>query len=203
MPLISIRRLTGAARYSFVPSLTHMCTITSPMWTGGRPGGGPGVWWGCVLGLPVTSLSEMFYHLVQRRSAGSSGWAGCCFLASSGVTRSWFGSSAGGTTAQAASTHGCDPSFLPPWLSDLPPEGAQAFQLWILCPRSISLSLSFSRSLSLPLSSSSNFAFSLLQRQQQGFPGEFYKCLSAGTAGTSLFPSARKRSSERRQSSSR
>lgn len=58
---------------------------------------------------------------------------------------------------------------------------------------------------SLPrsLAPSSEFAFTLLQRQQRGFPGEFYKCLSAGTVGTSLFPSARKRSSERHQSSAR
>lgn len=61
-----------------------------------------------------------------------------------------------------------------------------------------SLSLSLS-----PFSSSSGLAVILLQRQQRGFPGEFYKCLSAGTVGTSLFPSARKRSSERRRSSAR
>lgn len=38
-------------------------------------------------------------------------------------------------------------------------------------------------------------------RRRQGFPGEFYKCPSGGTVGTSLFPSARKLSSERHQSS--
>lgn len=37
-------------------------------------------------------------------------------------------------------------------------------------------------------------------RQQRGFPGVFYKRQSGGTEGTSLFPSARKLSSELRQS---
>lgn len=45
------------------------------------------------------------------------------------------------------------------------------------------------------------YAFIPSWRQRQGFPREFYKCLSGGTAGTSLFPSAHKLSSERRQSS--
>lgn len=40
-----------------------------------------------------------------------------------------------------------------------------------------------------------------LWRRRRGFPAEFYKCPSGGTAGTSLFPSARKLSSEHRQSS--
>ena len=44
-------------------------------------------------------------------------------------------------------------------------------------------------------------AFNPSWRRRRGFPGEFYKCPSGGTAGTSLFPSARKLSSERRQSS--
>lgn len=56
--------------------------------------------------------------------------------------------------------------------------------------------MSFMSSLS-PL----DWAFIPSWRRQQGFPGEFYKCPSGGTAGTSLFPSAHKLSFERRQSS--
>lgn len=52
--------------------------------------------------------------------------------------------------------------------------------------------------LSLP---SSGRAFIPSWRRRRGSPEEFYKCPSGGTAGTSLFPSTRKRSSERRQSS--
>lgn len=51
------------------------------------------------------------------------------------------------------------------------------------------------------LSLSCKRSFILSWRQRRGFPGEFYKCPSGGTVGTSLFPSARKLSSERRQSS--
>lgn len=77
-------------------------------------------------------------------------------------------------------------SLLPSLLSVLPPEGAQTFQLGGF--------MSF-------LSPPPQRAFILLWRRRRGFQGESYKCPSGGTEGTSLFPSARKLSSERRQSS--
>lgn len=77
-------------------------------------------------------------------------------------------------------------ALLPPLFSALPPERARAFQSWGLrpfCP--------------FP----TRGVLILWRRRRWGFPGGFYKCQSAGTAGTSLSPLGRRRSSERHQSS--
>ncbi len=78
---------------------------------------------------------------------------------------------------------------------------------WFDSPSFFVVSPSSWRSSNIPVMGFMSFlsppecAFIPLWHRRRGFPGESYKCPSGGTVGTSLFPSARKLSSERRQSS--
>lgn len=116
---------------------------------------------------------------------------------SSGVWCSVWGSSHDGTKAQFAFSPGLH-RYVRPLCVWVCREGRPSF---------LAVSPSSWRSSNIPVMGFKSFLFPLdrpfipLWHRQRGFPGEFYKCPSGGTAGTSLFPSARKLSSEHRQRS--